>query len=73
MCALIWCWKFRSVTNVLRTIEAARRESWAASRDDLDKDTKDNPTTLVSEKEGEDFLFLFDLLAHGCGLESTLR
>ncbi len=28
---------------------------------------------VVSKQDGEDFLFLFDLLAHTCGLESTLR
>jgi hypothetical protein len=29
--------------------------------------------SLVSHDEGKDFLFLFDLLAHNCGLEATLR
>ena len=28
---------------------------------------------LVNEDDGRDFLFLFDLLAHTCGIESTLR
>ena len=28
---------------------------------------------LSTMDEGKDFLFLFDLLAHTCGLESTLR
>ena len=30
-------------------------------------------SSIVGKHEGEDFLFLFDLLAHSCGLESTLR
>ncbi len=28
---------------------------------------------LSPNEEGQDFLFLFDLLAHTCGIESTLR
>ena len=28
---------------------------------------------VLGGREGKDFLFLFDLLAHTCGLESTLR
>ena len=30
-------------------------------------------STGLSDATGEDFLFLFDLLAHSCGLEATLR
>eukprot|EP00094_Tigriopus_californicus_P000663 TCALIF_00641-PA protein Name:"Similar to COL7A1 Collagen alpha-1(VII) chain (Homo sapiens)" AED:0.27 eAED:0.30 QI:0/0/0/0.33/1/1/3/0/786 len=56
--AMIWCWQFRSVSNLLRTIERSRKE-WEPS--------------LVSKHDGEDFLFLFDLLAHSSGIESTLR
>ena len=57
--ALVWCWKFRDVSNLLRKIENMRRSEWEPS--------------LVGEGGGKDFLFLFDLLAHNCGLESTLR
>ena len=28
---------------------------------------------MLKDATGQDFLFLFDLLAHSCGLESTLR
>ncbi len=28
---------------------------------------------VMAKQDGQDFLFLFDLLAHSCGLESTLR
>jgi hypothetical protein len=28
---------------------------------------------VLEPRDGKDFLFLFDLLAHTCGLESTLR
>ena len=57
--AIVWCLYFRSVTNLLDTIEAQKGES--------------NSLTRLKDSSGEDFLFLFDLLAHSCGLESTLR
>ena len=56
--AIIWCIWFRAVSNLLKTIESIRSE-WEQG--------------LVNKQDGEDFLFLFDLLAHSCGLESTLR
>ena len=57
--AIIWCFKFRAVSNLLKKIEAMR-SAWE--------------TDLTNEDGGGmDFLFLFDLLAHNCGLESTLR
>ena len=37
------------------------------------KRRESNVSSLVEKQEGEDFLFLFDLLAHSCGLELTLR
>ena len=42
---------------------------------EADKDTADRGSScsIVDKHDGEDFLFLFDLLAHTCGLESTLR
>ncbi|XP_059078716.1 uncharacterized protein LOC131877137 [Tigriopus californicus] len=56
--SLIWCWRFRSVTRLLKTIEAMQ---------------KDWEPDIVNGVEGADFLFLFDLLSHSCGIESTLR
>ena len=56
--AIIWCLWFRAVSNLLRTIESMRSE-WEEG--------------IVNQTDGQDFLFLFDLLAHSCGLESTLR
>jgi hypothetical protein len=56
--AIIWCWKFRAVTNLLKNIEGKRS---------IREPGLDTPS------QGLDFLFLFDLLAHNCGLESTLR
>ena len=58
--ALIWCWKFRDVSSLLRKIDKMRRSEW-------------EPSLNGEEGGGKDFLFLFDLLAHNCGLESTLR
>ena len=59
--AIFWCLFYRSVTNLLNTIEAEKGE-----RDS-------DGSTRLKDSPGEDFLFLFDLLAHTCGLESTLR
>ena len=57
--AIIWCFKFRAVSNLLKKIEAMR-SAWE--------------TDLTNQENGGmDFLFLFDLLAHNCGLEATLR
>ena len=47
----------RSVTRLLKTIEKMKTQG----------------PQVVGLKDGKDFLFLFDLLAHTCGLESTLR
>lgn len=51
----------RSVTSLLRTIESMKRDRVTAV------------VSVLGGREGKDFLFLFDLLAHTCGLESTLR
>ena len=57
--SIIWCLYFRSVTNLLNTIESMKKEGGSLNR--------------LRDASGEDFLFLFDLLAHTCGLEATLR
>ncbi len=55
--AILWCLFNRPVTNLLKTIESIQ---------------KGGSFKRLKDK-GKDFLFLFDLLAHSCGLESTLR
>jgi hypothetical protein len=55
--ALWWWWQFRAVTNLLYTVEKMRSD-WDPS---------------MMKDKGKDFLFLFDLLAHTSGIESTLR
>ena len=62
MAAITWCLYFRLVTNLISTIVFMRNSS--------------NGGSLGSNRlqdSGADFLFLFDLLAHSCGLEATLR
>ncbi len=59
--AILWCLYGRPVTNLLNTIEAMRKEG------------ESNSVRRLRDASGEDFLFLFDLLSHSCGLESTLR
>ena len=58
--AIMWCLFFRSITNLLKTIENEKSEDSSSFR-------------KVKEMSGHDFFFLFDLLAHSCGLEATLR
>ena len=58
--AIIWCLYFRSITNLLKTIENENGDESSSLR-------------RIKEVSGQDFFFLFDLLAHSCGLESTLR
>ncbi|XP_023343416.1 uncharacterized protein LOC111712896 [Eurytemora carolleeae] len=55
--SLIWALFFRSISRLLRNIEKIG--------DIYYQDLEKSP--------GEDFLFLFDLLAHSSGIESTLR
>ena len=55
--SLIWCLFFRDITNLLRDIQEV------SSAEDF----------ILIAKEGRDFIFLFDLLAHTSGIESTLR
>ena len=55
--SLVWCLYLRSVSKLLTKIE----------RDHPDWDI------VLEETQGEDFLFLFDLLSHTSGIESTLR
>ena len=61
--AITWSLYFRSVTNLYSTIESMRNSSNGGSLG----------STGLQDATGEDFLFLFDLLAHSCGLEATLR
>ena len=55
--SLIWCLFFRSVSKLLDKIEKYK----------VDWDVE------IEKSDGQDFLFLFDLLAHTSGIESTLR
>ena len=55
--SLLWCTSLRSVSQLLKKIQGANL-SW-------DKE--------LDFSQGKDFLFLFDLLCHTSGIESTLR
>jgi len=55
--SLIWCLGLRSVSKLLNKLE----------KSSLDWDIEPEPL------QGKDFLFLFDLLSHTSGIESTLR
>ncbi len=58
---LIWSCRYRAVTRLLKNIEQTKN-----ARDE-------ESSEIFSHSRNNDFLFLFDLLAHNCGLESTLR
>ena len=55
--SIVWCLFFRSVSSLLEKI----KRSGIDCNIDLEPD------------QGKDFLFLFDLLSHSSGIESTLR
>ena len=55
--SLIWCLYFRSVSKLLEKLEKSQ----------IDWDV------IMENNEGQDFLFLFDLLAHTSGTEISLR
>ena len=61
--SIVWCSCFRSLTKLLKRIEKKMRQ---------DEETED---IFLNENatQGKDFLFLFDLLSHSCGMEMTLR
>ena len=61
--SIVWCSFFRSFTKLLKRIERKIKK---------DKEGED---IFISGNatEGKDFLFLFDLLSHSCGIEMTLR
>ena len=63
LAAITWSFYFRSVTNLYSTIESIRNSSNGGSLG----------SNGLKDATGEDFLFLFDLVAHSCGLEATLR
>lgn len=81
---LMFCWGFRPVTNFLNTVISLSKKQRTNTNDTnnmkkrksiwniedgnsrtFDKDHFDYP--------GKDFVFLFDLLGHNYGLESTLK
>ena len=55
--SLVWCAFFRNVSQLLNKMEKSK----------IDCDVE------LETHEGQDFLFLFDLLAHTSGIEATLR
>ena len=55
--SLIWVFFFRNVSGLLKKIDKFK----------VDWDIK------IEKSQGKDFLFLFDMLAHTSGIESTLR
>ena len=68
MGSLIWCLYFRSLSSLYKLIKKSKLQGYEW---EMDSPTEDEAEDLM--KTGKDFLFLFDLLAHCCGLEATLR
>ena len=64
--SIVWCVRFRSISRLLDRFRAEKGAEPLLGEDD--------GAVLGSEKHpGQDFLFLFDLLAHTAGTEATLR
>ena len=62
--SIVWCSYFRSFTKLLKYIERKIKH---------DKESEDIFRKGNGTSNGKDFLFLFDLLSHSCGIEMTLR
>ena len=60
------------MSRLLKTVESMRQE-WDGDGGSIRNSSPNSNGSIVGKQDGEDFLFLFDLLAHSCGLESTLR
>ena len=85
--SIIWCQFFRNVTKLLKQIKDAVSKENQIVENELDEKLENEVIwigTNAVEKEtffeendpslyGKDFLFLFDMLAHTCGIEITLR
>ena len=67
MGSIIWCVYFRSLSGLYKIIKKSKLQGYEWERDSALEAEED------LTKTGKDFLFLFDLLAHCCGLEATLR
>ena len=67
MGSIIWCVYFRSLSGLYKIIKKSKLQGYEWER----YSALDAGEDLT--KTGKDFLFLFDLLAHCCGLEATLR
>ena len=85
--SIVWCQFFRIVTKLLKHIKDAISKENQIVENELDGKSENEViwiATNATEKEnffeendpslyGKDFLFLFDMLAHTCGIEITLR
>ena len=82
--SIVWCLYFRNITKLLKHIKTVMSKEDQTEKDEKSENDVIWMRTCKKEKEdifqendealkGKDFLFLFDLLAHSCGIEITLR
>ena len=82
--SIVWCKYFRNITKLLEHIKAVMSSEHEKESDEKLENEVIWIGTSKKEKEdifeendaaltGKDFLFLFDMLAHSCGIEITLR
>ena len=62
--SFVWCIHFRSLKKLLAVIRKSNVQCY---------EWNVNMESKYNRERGKDFLFLFDLLAHCCGIELTLR
>ena len=85
VCSITWCVWFRNISKLLEKIakfhEAKMEKRELSKGSGLEMNEIENKLVeedswdldIDVEDTGKDFLFLFDLLAHTAGIESTLR
>ena len=82
--SIVWCQYFRNITLLLKHIKEVMSKEPDNEHDETSEngpiwigDNKKKKEDIFEENDpslsGKDFLFLFDMLAHTCGIEITLR
>ena len=71
--SLVWCIKRTRLRKISTTISSLKNYFEDENQTNLKKNYNKQKTGSLMEHDGEDYLFLFDLVAHTCGKSSILR
>ena len=71
--AFNWCLGFHIATSCISIIWSLKLSGWRRITSLMAALRRRDKSTHLIEAKGEDFLFLFDLVAHTCGPPATLE